>query len=198
MSAFPLPLRQHGGTFVGFVIGLVLGLAIAVAVALFVTRAPIPFVNKVGRAPAPLENLPDASKLPDPNKPLYPKESSKAADAPDPALPASATPTAKPAETVDNKGGATVVEKSTGVTNDAEIKQSFLQAGAFKSADDAENMKAKLALLGFEARVSITDRDGGGLFRVRVGPYARADDINRARQRLTENGIQPVVVPVGK
>jgi Tfp pilus assembly protein PilW len=42
--------RMRGGTLVGFMIGLIVGLAVAVVVALFVTRAPVPFVNKAGRA----------------------------------------------------------------------------------------------------------------------------------------------------
>ena len=180
--------RQHGGTFLGFIIGLVVGLAIAVAVALFVTHAPIPFVKQSGRPPEPAKNAPpDTAKLPDPNKPLYPKDGKgEGTEAPAPATPA------------ESKGGAPVIDKSTPAAESGEIKQSFLQAGAFRSADDAEYMKAKLALLGFEARVMPTERTSGTLYRVRVGPYARAEDLNRARERLTENGIQPTVVPVGQ
>lgn len=38
--------RQHGGTLLGLIIGLVLGLALALAVAVYVTKVPVPFVNK--------------------------------------------------------------------------------------------------------------------------------------------------------
>jgi len=75
---------QRGGTFLGFVIGLVVGLAIAVTVALFVTRAPIPFIKQSGRPPEPTPAAAtppgktaaptDTARLPDPNKPLYPKD----------------------------------------------------------------------------------------------------------------------------
>ena len=47
--------RQRGGTLLGFMLGLVLGLAVAVVVALFITRAPVPFVNKTGRNPTDVE-----------------------------------------------------------------------------------------------------------------------------------------------
>jgi cell division protein FtsN len=65
--------RQTGSTVIGFLIGLVCGLAVAVAVAIFVTKAPIPFVNK---APKPSERLLEpksGAETPDPNKALQSK-----------------------------------------------------------------------------------------------------------------------------
>src|SRR4029453_19445050 len=69
---------QRGTTLVGFVGGLVLGLAIAVAVALFITNAPVPFVNKV-RPASENVNPAGSGPLPDPNKPLYTQSPTKAA-----------------------------------------------------------------------------------------------------------------------
>src|SRR5690606_234888 len=60
----------RGGTVLGFMIGLVIGLAIAVVVALFVTRAPVPFVNKAGRAPDRVLEPRTPADAPDPNAPL--------------------------------------------------------------------------------------------------------------------------------
>ena len=65
----------------------------------------------------------------------------------------------------------------------------LLQAGAFKGQEDAEGMKAKLALIGFEARIVTAEVNGVTFYRVRVGPYGQIDDMNRARSRLAENGI---------
>ena len=61
--------HQRGRTLLGFIVGLVVGLGVAVAVALYITNAPVPFVNKVRPAS---ENInPGAGgQLPDPNKPL--------------------------------------------------------------------------------------------------------------------------------
>ncbi len=74
----------------------------------------------------------------------------------------------------------------------------MLQAGAFSNADDAESMRGRLALLGFESRVQPADRDGAKIFRVRLGPYGRIDDLNRARQRLIENGVEATLVAPGR
>ena len=73
--------------------------------------------------------------------------------------------------------------------------QYFLQAGAFAAAGDADNQKAKLALLGFEAKVETVDIDGKGtMHRVRLGPYGRLDDINRVRSTLASNGVDAALI----
>jgi cell division protein FtsN len=192
---------QRGNTLVGFIIGLVVGLGIAVAVALVVTKAPIPFINKVAHAPdAPTV---EPTKLPDPNKSLYAKDVQVPADSgPAPANTAAAntaTPSAVSgiASTSSTTGDkVAVIDKSR--PDVPEGKPAFLQAGAYRTSDDAENMRAKLALLGFEAAISSAERDGGSLYRVRLGPYTRIDDLNRVRQRLAENGIDANVVPPPK
>ncbi len=38
---------QRGGFAVGLIVGLLLGLALALGVALYVTKVPVPFINKV-------------------------------------------------------------------------------------------------------------------------------------------------------
>ena len=38
---------QRGGFVMGMVAGLLIGLALALGVALYITKAPIPFINKV-------------------------------------------------------------------------------------------------------------------------------------------------------
>src|SRR5437868_2580946 len=70
----------------------------------------------------------------------------------------------------------------------------YLQAGAFREVGDAENTRAKLALLGFEATVSDRDTDSGVLHRVRMGPFAQVEAMNKVRAKLSENGIDVAVV----
>jgi cell division protein FtsN len=70
----------------------------------------------------------------------------------------------------------------------------LLQAGAFRGQEDADSMRAKLALVGFEARIVAAEVNGTTFYRVRVGPYAQLDEMNRARSRLAENGIEASVV----
>jgi cell division protein FtsN len=189
--------HQRGGTIIGFIVGLVVGLAIAVVVALVITKAPVPFVNKLAHAPERIDT--DAGKLPDPNKSLY---SHDAQNEGTPPVLGNVAPDTAPANTVSVPATPAVVASvspgpATAPTA-ADGKPALLQAGAYTSGEAADNMKAKLALLGFEASVSTLNKDGAQVFRVRLGPYTHIDDLNRVRQRLAENGVDAAVVPAGK
>ena len=60
---------------------------------------------------------------------------------------------------------------------------------------DADNLRARLAMLGFEANVlEVEVPDKGTMHRVRVGPYAHAEEMNRARNQLSQNGVPATVV----
>ena len=59
---------------------------------------------------------------------------------------------------------------------------------------DAENTRAKLALLGFEAAITDRSTDGGVLHRVRVGPYGGVEAMNKARAKLLDSGIDVAIV----
>ncbi|HEY1608605.1 MAG TPA: SPOR domain-containing protein [Paraburkholderia sp.] len=74
----------------------------------------------------------------------------------------------------------------------------FLQVGAYKTAADAEQQRARLAFQGFESKV--TQRDAGGVtyYRVRVGPFAKFDDMNSVRQRLSDAGVDTAVIRFSK
>ncbi|HTZ00615.1 MAG TPA: SPOR domain-containing protein, partial [Rhodocyclaceae bacterium] len=73
----------------------------------------------------------------------------------------------------------------------------YLQAGAFQKPTDADNLKAKLALLGVDTGVQeISIPDKGTMYRVRVGPFTNLEEMNRARGLLSQNGIQATVVKV--
>jgi cell division protein FtsN len=91
--------------------------------------------------------------------------------------------------------------KSSGPVAGAEPKQpgtaagaNYVQAGAFKVLSDAEALKARLALLGLESRVVKSESAGAFMYRVRLGPFYRSDEINRARNRLIEAGVDAVIV----
>lgn len=70
----------------------------------------------------------------------------------------------------------------------------FLQVGAYKTQADAEQQRARLGFQGFESRV--TQRDAGGVtyYRVRIGPFAKFEDMNTARQRLSDAGVDTAVI----
>ena len=70
-----------------------------------------------------------------------------------------------------------------------------LQAGAYQSTTDAENMKAKIAFAGFEAAVRpVNLPDKGTLYRVRLGPFKSLDEVNRIKAALSQGGISASVV----
>jgi cell division protein FtsN len=70
----------------------------------------------------------------------------------------------------------------------------YLQAGAFREMADAESTRAKLALLGFEAAITDRNSDSGVLHRVRVGPYAQVETMNKARAKLLDSGVDVAIV----
>ncbi|CAG4887929.1 SPOR domain-containing protein [Paraburkholderia gardini] len=70
----------------------------------------------------------------------------------------------------------------------------FLQVGAYKTAADAEQQRARLGFQGFESKV--TQRDAGGVtyYRVRIGPFSKFEDMNTTRQRLSDAGVDTAVI----
>lgn len=73
----------------------------------------------------------------------------------------------------------------------------YLQTGAFLNAADAEEMRAKLALLGFEATIQmVEDAEAIRLHKVRIGPFDGMDELNKTRARLTQNSIDTLLIKV--
>ena len=108
--------------------------------------------------------------------------------------PASPTPAPAPAPQAAVKADARPADAPKAEAPKEERSSYLLQAGAFRTQEDAEAMKAKLAFIGFEARVVAAEVNGQTMHRVRIGPYAQLDDMNKARTRLAENGIEASVV----
>ena len=70
----------------------------------------------------------------------------------------------------------------------------FLQTGSFKANGDAEQMKARLALMGLRAQVVSVDINGQQWHRVRVGPYATARELDEGRRTLQANGLEAIAL----
>ncbi len=69
-----------------------------------------------------------------------------------------------------------------------------MQAGSFKAADDADRLKAKLALMGIESKVEKTKIGNSEWHRVKIGPYAQMGSVDMTKKRLKDNGIDAIVL----
>lgn len=192
--------QQRGGTILGFIIGVVVGLGAALAVAVYVTKVPVPFLNK-GQSRGPEQDAAEAKKNKDwdPNAPLYGKNPAKAA-APAVAASAPAAPAATPAAKAENKPAVTadplgdLAKAKAGAA--ADPFSYFVQVGAFRTPEDAESQRAKLSLSGVEAKVSEREQSGRMVFRVRVGPFERRDEADKAKEKLEASGYETALVRV--
>jgi cell division protein FtsN len=72
-----------------------------------------------------------------------------------------------------------------------------LQAGSFSEFRDADRQKARLALMGLEARIEAVSADeGGARYRVRLGPYHTKKDLDAARAKLDKKGIEATLIKI--
>ena len=73
----------------------------------------------------------------------------------------------------------------------------LIQAGSFRTAEDAEALKARLAMHGMVARIQQVTVNGESWHRVRLGPYDTARAADSARRELTEQGFDSIVLSDG-
>ncbi|ADP13489.1 sporulation related domain protein 1 [Achromobacter xylosoxidans A8] len=233
---------ESGSTLYGALAGLLLGLIVAAVVAFYVTKAPVPFVDRASRQ-GDNGKLPDPRQAPDPNAGLYGRDGAAGvpstgptatAPAPLPGAGVATGPATGPAPTKGDdtpaklddlgaliatlptsKGPAVASAAPSAAPSQAPTPISkaapapapkpaasasaangtyYLQAGAFRGENDAESLKARIILLGLPVAVQKAEVNGKAINRVRVGPFARLDDMNRARGRLGENKIETAVV----
>ncbi len=72
----------------------------------------------------------------------------------------------------------------------------IIQAGAFTDVNDAEAQRAKLAIMGVDVRVSVTEKDGVKYFRVRSGPFRDKASAQATSKRLTQAGVDNTVMTI--
>ena len=204
--------KQTGNVIVGIIIGVVLGLAAALAVAVYVTKVPVPFLNK-GQSRTSDQDAAESRKNKDwdPNAALYGKNPARAASSPQGANPANVIPAPPvatipaPAVTPDKAPPAVTGKPSKDPLGDfASARASanndpfiyFVQAGAFRTPEDAESQRAKLSLMGVDARVTEREQSGRQVFRVRVGPFEKKEEADRQKEKLESTGIESALVRV--
>lgn len=235
-------LPQRGGTLLGFILGVLVGLAGALAVAVYVTKVPVPFVDRViSRKAADDAAEAERNKNWDPNATLNGRPAKTATGAA-PAPAATPAPVAAPEPTEPVKKGAApapAAGESSGAAEPApkgktyssdplgDLAQSkaqgktfstaprpanepatttgasadqpflfFVQVGAYRSPEDAQAQRAKLVLMGLDAKISEREQSGRTVYRVRLGPYERQGDAEKMRDNLEPNGFDAALVRV--
>ncbi len=225
--------KQTGSVIVGIIIGVVLGLAAALAVAVYVTKVPVPFLNK-GQNRSVEQDAAESRKNRDwdPNAPLYGKNPARAlapasavvaAPAPSAFPPASAA--SSPSSAADRRAASAASAAIAARKRDEDLPPAvrgrpasdpigdlaaarvgtgpggdpflyFVQVGAFRTAEDAEAHRARLSLMGIEARITEREQSGRQVFRVRLGPYDKKDEADRQKERLEGSGVETALVRV--
>ena len=193
--------HQAGAFLPGLIVGLLMGLAIALGVTLYVNKVPVPFVNKVPHRTAD-EDAAEALKNRnwDPNAPLtgssgklrIPDQISStgpsAVALPPPGVilpPPISSPSALPVAGSASKAVAPGADPGGSY---------YVQAGAFSLPDEAENQRARLAMMDFTAKVLEREQSGRMIYRVRLGPFENKADAEGAKMRLELEGVDAALV----
>jgi cell division protein FtsN len=190
---------QRGGFVLGMIVGLLIGLALALAVALYVTKVPVPFVNKVPQRTAEQ----DAAEIEknrnwDPNAGLATSKSAvKPVPGGVPSAPSSvasgvmAAPMAPPIAAFGAASRPQIapapVDRSAKPA--AQAFHYFVQVGAYTRTEDAEQQRARLAINGLVGRITESEQAGHTMYRVRLGPFDAREDADRAKERAAGVGF---------
>jgi cell division protein FtsN len=194
-----------GGTLLGMFIGVALGLGLAAAVAFWLMRTPNPYqtsasAREPAREPAKTGKLEPGSG----EKPRFdfykilpgaeePKMQPKAAERPAPDRATVERAAERPPERAVARAEERPAESAARAPAAAE--RFWLQAGSFTAESDAENLRARLALAGWEAAVQTASvPDKGVRYRVRLGPYDNTDELNRVKGELGKRGFDVAVI----
>jgi cell division protein FtsN len=190
------PGRSGGSLLLGIFIGLVLGLAIALGVAFYLNKTPLPFLGKA--KPAATKDGKDAAEPAKPNSVAgMPQGAAAKGDKPKYDFYKILPGNEEPVSEKELKDIAKSTKAQPGQPAAAAKDVFFIQAGSFQNPADADNQKAKIAILGFESSVEPTVLpDKGTWYRVRLGPYMGLDELNRVRKVLSQNGIDASLIKV--
>lgn len=176
--------NNKGNPFLtGLLIGFLLGVAASLSVVMFIKGGQSPFENKKNVSARDL-TIENTDALPTTEKPVKGQDKTRFDFYT--ILPGS-----------ESQVSAEEESKLKEEPAPAEKNSYFLQVGAFQTETEADNMKAQLALQGFEAQVqTATIPEKGVWHRVRVGPLNDLDQINKTKTELATNGFQADLIKV--
>lgn len=198
---------QRGGTLLGLIIGALIGLGAALAVAVYITKVPVPFMNHspsrnpdsdAAEAKKNKDWNPNAALAgktpPNPPPPSAVEKPAIGASAPVVVAPPVIRPPAVSADPLGDLAKAKSDAQPAG--SGADPFTYFIQAGAFRTPEDAEQQRARLSLLGMQAKVTEREQSGRTVYRVRLGPFDKKEDADKAKERLDNNSIETALVRV--
>jgi cell division protein FtsN len=202
-SMTPPRKRSEGNFLAGMGVGVLIGLAVSLGIAFYLNGTPIPFMTakpkqaeKNGAAakqPA-IAGLPQggatpgAAAAPATEKPKFDFYR---------ILPGSEEPVSDKELREKERQQKAASKSASASQQEASKDVYFIQAGSFQNPADADNQKARLAILGFESSVEPANLpDKGTWYRVRMGPYAKVEEINKVRQALAQSGIEANLIKV--
>ncbi|MDR2219663.1 MAG: SPOR domain-containing protein [Methylobacillus sp.] len=179
------PAGRGSAFFSGFLFGILVGVGASLAVAMFVTGNKSPF------------------KADETSRPVVSPETDTTPNANNAAIPVESTTNPSRFDFYKILPGDDQVTNQEAAKNKAEKEKAqaaketyYLQVGAFPTEADADNLKAKLALIGLEAVVQTATTDKGIWHRVRVGPYGSPDQVAKARSVLVQNNFAAELVKI--
>jgi cell division protein FtsN len=192
-----VPSRKSGfgGTLFGIFIGVALGLSLAAAVAFYLLRSGNPYTATTPAREPPRDAAKDSPRsgradasgekprfdfykiLPGVEEPRVPKPGAQD----------------KAVAKLDDR--ASQAEKAAADKAAKAPERFWLQAGSFSTESDAENLRARLALAGWEAAIQpVSLPDKGQRYRVRLGPYDNTEELNRMKNELAKRGFEAAVI----
>ena len=186
----------------GLLTGLVAGVGLSAGVALYVTHMPNPFIAHSGQATTapdrPAVEMPNISRqgLMNPSPVTAEGPPSSAAVSVPEATPLPAAP-ASSMEAVPQAPSPGQMTAAPLKTPEPAAPQTvyFVQTGAFGKAEEADNQRANLALLGMDSTVLSPEvGDKLMLYRVRIGPIRSVDEVRTVVATLKNNGIVTNVI----
>ena len=199
--------KSGGGTLIGLFLGLVIGVVVAAGVVWYINKSPTPFADKGQRPPSsatPASTKGTPAPLALPGKPgdPVPAPTTTADDKPRfdfyKILPGNAEaipdPKAEVANQTAQKQSQSDAEKEKQAKEGVLKEPLYLQTGSFQNAADADNQKAKLALMGAEASVQQVMLQDKVWYRVRLGPFRKQEELNHMRAELASQGIEANLV----
>ena len=184
--------RKKGtNLFLGLFLGYVLGLVSAIGVWMYIHQAPSPFIQ---------------NEKPEVSTKIKPSKNGDIALKEMLILDNSQSQTKDPNEKTrfefyemlpGNEEPVTEIELQRAAEQPLLKDKYYLQIGSFKDTEDAENLKAKIAMLGMEAYIQSADLSEKGMWhRVRVGPFTKIDAIKKTRSSLLQSGIKANLIKI--